>query len=81
MNYYNQILRDSKELISEYLNKYKFSIEDVNKIETKDEKLSRAKNIYIDFESYGYTKEYLNEGIEQYNDFINFHFNVLYKFY
>jgi subtilisin family serine protease len=76
LNYYNQILGDSKELISEYLNNDKFSIEDVNKIETKDEKLSRAKNIYIDFESYGYTKEYLNEGIEQYNDFINYHFNI-----
>ena len=76
LNYYNQILGDSEELISEYLNKDKFSIEDVNKIETKDEKLSRAKNIYIDFESYGYTKEYLNEGIEQYNDFINYHFNI-----
>ena len=76
LNYYNQILGDSKELISEYLNEDKFSIEDVNKIETKDEKLSRAKNIYIDFESYGYTKEYLNEGIEQYNDFINYHFNI-----
>ena len=76
LNYYNQILGDSEELISEYLNKDKFSIEDVNKIETKDEKLSRAKSIYIDFESYGYTKEYLNEGIEQYNDFINYHFNI-----
>ena len=49
LNYYNQILGDSKELISEYLNEDKFSIEDVNKIETKDEKLSRAKNIYQNF--------------------------------
>ena len=76
LNYYIQILEDSKELLSNYLDDDKFSIEDVNKIETKDEKLSRAKNIYIDFESYGYTKEYLNEGIEQYNDFINYHFNI-----
>ena len=76
LNYYIQILEDSKELLSNYLDDDKFSIEDVNKIETKDEKLSRAKNIYIDFESYGYTKEYLNEGVEQYNDFINYHFNI-----
>ena len=76
LNYYIQILEDSKEIIGEYLDSDKYSIEDVNKIETEDEKLSRAKNIYKDFESYGYTKEYLNEGIEQYNDFINFHFNV-----
>ena len=76
LNYYIQILEDSKELLSNYLDDDKFSIDDVNKIETKDEKLSRAKNIYIDFESYGYTKEYLNEGVEQYNDFINYHFNI-----
>ena len=75
LNYYIQILEDSKEIIGEYLDSDKYSIEDVNKIETEDEKLSRAKNIYKDFESYGYTKEYLNEGIEQYNDFINYHFN------
>ena len=75
LNYYIQILEDSKEIIGKYLDSDKYSIEDVNKIETKDEKLSRAKNIYKDFESYGYTKEYLNEGIEQYNDFINYHFN------
>ena len=30
----------------------------------------------MDFDFYGYTKEYLNEGIEQYNDFINYHFNI-----
>ena len=76
LNYYIQILEDSKELISGYLGNDKFGIDDVNKIETEDEKLIRAKTIYKDFESYGYTKEYLNEGIEQYNDFINFHFNV-----
>ena len=76
LNYYIQILEDSKELISGYLDNDKFGIDDVNKIETEDEKLIRAKTIYKDFESYGYTKEYLNEGIEQYNDFINFHFNV-----
>ena len=76
LNYYIQILEDSKKLLSNYLDDDKFSIEDVNKIETKDEKLSRAKNIYIDFESYGYSKEYLNEGVEQYNDFINYHFNI-----
>ena len=75
LNYYIQILEDSKDIIGEYLDSDKYSIEDVNKIETEDEKLSRAKNIYKDFESYGYTKEYLNEGIEQYNDFINYHFN------
>ena len=40
------------------------------------DKLNRAKNIYKDFDFYGYTKEYLNEGIEQYNDFINYHFNL-----
>jgi subtilisin family serine protease len=75
LNYYIQILEDSKEIIGEYLDSDKYSIEDVNKIETEDEKLNRAKNIYKDFESYGYSKEYLNEGIEQYNDFINYHFN------
>ena len=78
MNYYIQILEDSKELISGYLGNDKFGIDDVNKIETEDEKLIRAKTIYKDFESYGYTKQYLNEGIEQYNDFINFHFSPLY---
>ena len=76
LNYYIQILEDSKELLSNYLDDDKFSVEDVNKIETKDEKLSRAKDIYIDFESYGYTKEYLSKGVEQYNDFINYHFNI-----
>ena len=76
LNYYIQILEDSKELLSNYLNDDKFSVEDVNNIKNEDEKLIRAKNIYIDFDSYGYTKEYLNEGIEQYNDFINYHFNI-----
>ena len=76
LNYYIQILEDSKKILGEYLDTDKYSIEDVNKIETEDEKLSRAKNIYKDFESYGYTKEYLNEGIDQYNDFINYHFNI-----
>ena len=76
LNYYIQILEDSKELLSNFLDDDKFSVEDVNKIETKDEKLSRAKDIYIDFESYGYTKEYLSKGVEQYNDFINYHFNI-----
>ena len=77
LNYYVQILEDSKDLLSNYLDKDdKFSVEDVNNIKNEDEKLIRAKNIYIDFDSYGYTKEYLNEGIEQYNDFINYHFNI-----
>ena len=76
LNYYIQILEDSKQLISRYLDNDKYGIDDVNKIKTEDERLIRAKKIYKDFESYGYTKEYLNEGIEQYNDFINFHFNV-----
>ncbi len=76
LSFYIQILEDSKELLSTYLNNDKFSVEDVNKIETEDEKIIRAKNIYVDFDSVGYTKDYLNEGIEQYNDFINYHFNV-----
>ena len=76
LNYYIQILEESKELLSKYLNDDKFSVEDVNNIKNEDEKLIRAKNIYIVFDSYGYTKEYINEGIEQYNDFINYHFNI-----
>ena len=76
LNYYIQILDESKELLSDYLDNDNFSIQDVNNIETVDPKLNRAKNIYIDFDFYGYTKEYLNEGIDQYNDFINYHFNV-----
>ena len=48
LNYYIQILEDSKELLSNYLNDDKFSVEDVNNIENEDEKLIRAKNIYID---------------------------------
>ena len=76
LNYYIQILDESKELLSDYLNNDNFSIQDVNNIETVDPKLNRAKNIYKDFDFYGYTKEYLNEGIDQYNDFINYHFNV-----
>ena len=76
LNYYIQILDESKELLSDYLDNDNFSIQDVNNIETVDPKLNRAKNIYKDFDFYGYTKEYLNEGIEQYNDFINYHFNV-----
>jgi len=76
LNYYIQILDESKELLSDYLDNDNFSIQDVNKIETVDPKLNRAKNIYRDFDFYGYTKEYLNEGIDQYNDFINYHFNV-----
>ena len=76
LNYYLQIFEESKELLSKYLNEDKFSVEDVNNIKDENEKLIRAKNIYIDFDSYGYTKEYLNEGIEQYNDFINYHFNI-----
>ena len=76
LNYYIQLLEESKDLLSEYLNKDEFSIEDVDNITTDDEKLNRAKNIYKDFDFYGYTKEYLNEGIKQYNDFINYHFNI-----
>ena len=76
LNYYIQILDESKELLSDYLDNDNFSIQDVNNIETVDPKLNRAKNIYRDFDFYGYTKEYLNEGIDQYNDFINYHFNV-----
>ena len=76
LNYYIQILDESKELLSDYLDNDNFSIQDVNNIETVDPKLNRAKNIYKDFDFYGYTKEYLNEGVDQYNDFINYHFNV-----
>tara|TARA_A100001234_G_scaffold175785_1_gene157443 strand:+ start:72 stop:1643 length:1572 start_codon:yes stop_codon:yes gene_type:complete len=76
LNYYIQILDESKELLSDYLDNDNFSIQDVNNIETVDPKLNRAKKIYKDFDFYGYTKEYLNEGIDQYNDFINYHFNV-----
>ena len=76
LDYYIQLLKDSKDLLSEYLNKDEFSIEDVNNIVTENEKLNLAKNIYKDFDFYGYTKEYLNQGIDQYNDFINYHFNV-----
>ncbi len=76
LNYYIQILDESKELLSDYLDNDNFSIQDVNNIETVDPKLNRAKSIYKDFDFYGYTKEYLNEGIDQYNDFINYHFNV-----
>ena len=76
LNYYIQILDESKELLSDYLDNDNFSIQDFNSIETVDPKLNRAKNIYKDFDFYGYTKEYLNEGIDQYNDFINYHFNV-----
>ena len=76
LNYYIQILDESKELLSDYLDNDNFSIQDVNNIETVDPKLNRARNIYKDFDFYGYTKEYLNEGIDQYNDFINYHFNV-----
>ncbi len=76
LNYYVQLLEESKDLLSDHLNKDEFSIEDVNNIVTENEKLIRAKNIYTDFDFYGYTKEYLNEGIEQYNDFINYHFNI-----
>lgn len=76
LNYYIQILDESKELLSDYLDNDNFSIQDVNNIETVNPKLNRAKNIYKDFDFYGYTKEYLNEGIDQYNDFINYHFNV-----
>ena len=76
LNYYIQLLEDSKNLLSEYLKKDEFSIKDVNNIQTENEKLNRAKNIYKDFDFYGYTKEYLNQGIDQYNDFINYHFNV-----
>ena len=76
LNYYIQILDESKELLSDYLDNDNFSIQDINNIETVDPKLNRAKNIYRDFDFYGYTKEYLNEGIDQYNDFINYHFNV-----
>ena len=79
LNYYIQILEDSKQLLSDHLNDKKFTVEDVNNIETEDEKLIRAKNIYIDFDIYGYTREYLNEGVEQYNDFINYHFNIDYN--
>ena len=75
-NYYIKLLEDSKELLSDYLNDDKFNVEDVNNIETEDEKLIRAKNIFKDFDFYGYTNEYLNEGAEQYNDFINYHFNI-----
>ena len=76
LNYYVQLLVESKDLLSDHLDKDEFSIEDVNNIVTENEKLIRAKNIYTDFDFYGYTKEYLNEGIEQYNDFINYHFNI-----
>jgi len=78
-NYYIQILEDSKEILSDHLNDDKFTVEDVNNIETANEKLVRAKSIYIDFDTYGYTKEYLNEAVEQYNDFINYHFNINYN--
>ena len=76
LNYYVQLLEESKDLLSDHLDKDEFSIEDVNNIVKDNEKLIRAKNIYIDFDFYGFTKEYLNQGIEQYNDFINYHFNI-----
>ena len=76
LNYYIQILDESKELLSDYLDNDNFRFRMLNNIETVDPKLNRAKNIYKDFDFYGYSKEYLNEGIDQFNDFINYHFNV-----
>ena len=49
LNYYVQLLEESKYLLSDHLDKDEFSIEDVNNIVTENEKLIRAKNIIYRF--------------------------------
>ena len=64
MNFYIQIIDESKEIMSDYLDNDNLSMKDVNNIETVDPKLNRAKNIYKDFDFYGYDLRLFKEGVD-----------------
>ena len=71
-------------LIAAHLNKKEYTQEDVNGITAQDEKLQQAvaliKYVYsLDMESVSEFRKELNQGIEQFNDRLNYNLNLTFK--
>lgn len=71
-------------IVSAHLNKKEYTQEDVNNIKAQDEKLQQAvallKYVYsMDMDSVSEFRKQLNDGIEQFNDRLNYHLNLTFK--
>jgi len=71
-------------LVSAHLNKKEYTEEDINAITTQDEKLQQAvaliKYVYsLDMESVSEFRKELTQGIEQFNDRLNYNLNLTFK--
>lgn len=71
-------------LVSAHLNKKEYTEEDINDIKAQDEKLQQAvallKYVYsMDMESISEFRKELKEGIEQFNDRLNYNLNLTFK--
>lgn len=86
-NNYDQILQQVSEAdakVSAHLNKKDYTKADVNAIKTEDQALLQAVNIVkyvysVDMESVDEFKKELNEGLEEFNDRLNYNLNKNYK--
>ncbi|OYX28080.1 MAG: peptidase S8 [Flavobacteriales bacterium 32-35-8] len=84
---YEQFLQQliaADEIVSAHLNKKEYTQEDVNAITAQDEKLQQAvaliKYVYsLDSGSVTEFRKQLNEGIEQFNDRLNYNLNLTFK--
>ena len=86
-NNYDQILQqvsDADAKVAAHLNKKDYTKADVNAIKTEDQALLQAVNIVkyvysVDMESVADFQKELNEGLEQFNDRLNYHLNKTFK--
>ncbi|WP_111308693.1 S8 family peptidase [Confluentibacter sediminis] len=79
-----QQLNAADEIVSKHLNKKDYTQEDVNNIKDEDEKLKQSvallKYVYsLDMDSVSDFRKQLNEGIEQFNDRLNYNLNLTFK--
>src|SRR5690606_36242279 len=79
-----QQLNAADGIVSTHLNKKEYTQEDVNGITAQDEKLQQAvallKYVYsMDMETVSEFRKQLNEGIEQFNDRLNYNLNLTFK--
>lgn len=79
---YEQILvavKSADETLSKHLGKKDFTIKEVNAIKTEDESLLQAIQVAQSINANGATlteaKTQINDGLEQFNERLNFHFN------
>lgn len=79
-----QKLNAADETISNYLKKKDYTLEDVNAIKTEDQKLQQAIGLIqyvftLDVDSVSDFKGKLTNGIEQFNDRLNYNLNLTFK--